>query len=109
MTTFAQLTASARVLLNDVDKIRYSDAQLIEYANEAIADAKRVRPDLFLGQYTTALPTYTLSSVVPLSPEYEIYLKDYIISRSEFRDDEFTVDGRAGAFLQKFRNGLLST
>jgi hypothetical protein len=108
MATFTNLTDSARVLLNDVDKVRYSDVQLLEYANEAIAEAKRIRPDLFLGSFTVALPTYTGGQTVPVGSEYLQYLKDFVVSRAEFRDDEFTVDGRAATFLQKFRNGMLS-
>ena len=108
MATFETLINSSRVLLNDVDKIRYSDTQLLEYANEAIAEAKRIRPDLFFGKYKVALTEAVVSDDVPLSVEYHHYIKDYIISRSEFRDDEFAVDGRAGAFLQKYRNGMLS-
>lgn len=108
MATFTNLTDSARVLLNDVDKVRYSDVQLLEYANEAMAEVKRIRPDLFLGQYSTALPTYAGSQTVPVSAEYHQYIKDFVVSRAEFRDDEFTVDGRAATFLQKFRNGMLS-
>jgi hypothetical protein len=108
MTTFTNLTDSARVLLNDVDKIRYADADLLEYANEAMAEARRIRPDLFLGKFKTAMTAYAGSDDVPLSMEYHQFIKDYVISRGEFRDDEFTVDGRAGAFLQKFRNGMLS-
>lgn len=108
MATFTNLTDSARVLLNDVDKVRYSDAQLLEYANEALAETRRIRPDLFVGSYTTALATYTGGQTVPLTSEYHQYLKDFVIARAEFRDDEFTMDGRAATFLQKFRNGMLS-
>lgn len=108
MTTFTNLTDSARVLLNDVDKIRYSDAQLLEYANEAMAEARRIRPDLFMGKFKIALTGYASSDTVPLGMEYHQYIKDFVISRAEFREDEFAVDGRAGAFLQKFRNGMLT-
>ncbi len=107
MATFQNVIDGARVLLNDSDKVRYSDLLLLSFANQAVAETKRIRPDLFFGTYSTALITYILSDTFPLDNEYQPYIQDYIIGRSNSIDDEYTLDGRASAFLQRFKNGLI--
>jgi hypothetical protein len=107
MATFQNVIDDARVLLNDSDKTRYSDALLLSFTNQAIAETKRIRPDLFFGTYSTALSTYILSDTFPLSSEYQPYVHDYIIGRSNSIDDEYTLDGRATAFLQRFKSGMI--
>tara|TARA_Y100001938_G_scaffold127867_1_gene181129 strand:- start:184 stop:513 length:330 start_codon:yes stop_codon:yes gene_type:complete len=108
MTTFATIISEARTFLQDTDTNRYSDADLLVYANEAIAEAKRIRPDFFYGTYSTALSTYATSDTVPLPIEYQSYLKDYIMARAEFRDDEYSVDGRIGSLMARFKGGLIA-
>jgi len=107
MALFSSIISSAQVFLQDTAGTRYTSSQLMEYANEAVAEAKRIRPDLFFGSYNTPLSTYTTSSTVPLPVEYEAYLKDYIVSRAEMRDDEASNDVRSLAMMQRFRTGLL--
>ena len=108
MSTLQTIIDEARVLLNDDDKVRYSDARLLSYANQALAEARRVRPDLFLGSFGSGASTYVLTDTSPLPLEYEPYLQDYIVGRSNSRDDEYTLDGRATAFIVRFKSGLLS-
>jgi hypothetical protein len=109
MATFQTIIDSARVILNDTGtSYRYTDAQLIGYCNEAILEVKRTRPDFFFGQYTTTLPTYTATSTVPIPTEFQSTLVNYLVGRAEFRDDEFTVDSRASAFMGMFKSGLVS-
>lgn len=108
MATFQSLITSARTLLADVGGVRYSDADLLEYANEAVSEARRVRPDLFYGSYTTTPGTYLITDTVPLADFYHAYVKDYIVFRAEIREDEYANDGRAMAMLNRFRNGLLT-
>ena len=112
MATFQQIIDDARVLLNDVvvDQTtvpRYTEAQLLGYARAALVDARRMRPDLFLSNMTTAFPAYTASSTVPIAEEYIIPLIDYVAHRAELRDDEFAVEGRAAALFSKFKAGML--
>jgi hypothetical protein len=108
MSTFQTIIDDARVLLQDAEKNRYSDTLLLKYANEAIAYAKRIRPDLFIGTYKTALSTYILTDSTPLPPEYEFCLKDYVVGRCNAIDDEYSMDGRAGAFNQNFKTVLMT-
>lgn len=108
MATLQTIVDDARVLLNDADKLRYSDALLLKNANEAIAYAKRLRPDLFLGTFKTTLSSYALTDVSPMPPEYEFALKDYVVARCNAIDDEYSIDGRAGAFNQNFKTVLMT-
>lgn len=108
MSTLQTIVDDARVLLNDLEKIRYTDALLLRYANEAIAEAKRIRPDFFIGGFKTALATLVLSDNSPVPVEYEGYIKDYIIARANSQDDEYSIDGRASAFMQRFKTGLMA-
>jgi hypothetical protein len=106
MTTIATIISNARVILNDTDSVRYTDSQLVTYANEAVKLAKRLRPDLFFGSYSTALATLTSASESPLDVVYDPALVDFIVGRAETRDDEYVVAGRATLFLQSFRAGI---
>ena len=108
MSTLQSIVDDARVLLNDADKNRYADTLLLKYANEALGEAKRIRPDLFIGTFKTALSSLALTDTSPLPLEYEAYLKDYVIARANSQDDEYSIDGRASAFMQRFKTGLMS-
>lgn len=106
MATFQELISSARVVLNDEDSVRYTDAQLEEYANDAIREMKILRPDWFLGQYTATPTTYTSASTVPVPDSYIVFIKDYLVFRANLRDEEATSESRASAFLSRFRSGV---
>lgn len=108
MTTFSQLISSARVVLNDAAGTRYTDPQLIEYANDGLKEIYRIRPDFRFGTYTTAVSTYTSSDSVPISDTYSMFLKDYIVFRAGLREDEQSSDIRSTAFYARFKNGLIA-
>lgn len=107
--TFDQIVSSVRNIINDVDGVRWSDSDLLEYANESIIEIRRIRPDLFLGTYTQAVPVYIGSDSFPIGREYEAFCKDYVVHRAHSREEEYINDGRALAFLGRFRQGLLNT
>jgi hypothetical protein len=106
MTTLATLVSGARVILNDTDSVRYTDAQLVGYANDAIKLVRRIRPDLFFGGYKTALSAYVLNDEHPFDSMYDPALVDYIVGKAETRDDDYAETGRATLFLQSFRAGI---
>lgn len=106
MATFQQIIDSARVDLQDADKLRYTDAQLMEYANDGLQEAYRYRPDFRLGQFTATVPTYVAANNVPMPDRYQMLLKHYVVARSEIRDDEYSVDGRAAALMNRFMTEL---
>ena len=105
------ITESRRLLQDTRSPYRFIDARLVQTLNQAFAETKRLRPDLFLGlQYN--LPYYTddttdLAKTFPLDEMYFPTMVDYIVGRQAFSDDEFTVDGRAMAFIQKWQGNLI--
>ena len=113
LDTVGQYIAEARVLLLDeIVPYRYSDKQLVDGLNIGLMEAKRIRADLFLPSfaipYVESSGTITLDAKVPMDPMYRSTLVYYMVGRMQLRDDEPTVDQRAGSFLQKFEQQLLS-
>jgi hypothetical protein len=104
--TFQQVCDRARIPLNDADKTRYPDADLLSYANDAILILRRARPDLFFGGWTIPASEYGLGDAIPIEETYFPAVCDYVTGRAEFRDDEDAMQQRAGAFLQLFGGSL---
>ena len=106
MATFQNVIDSARVDLQDAGKTRYTDAELLEYANDGVQEGFRYRPDFKLGSYTAAPVVYDETDDVPFPLTYQMILKHYVVARADMRDDEYAQDGRAGAFLGRFEKEL---
>lgn len=93
----------ARLPLNDDDKVRYTDAELLTYINSAYLMLRRLRPDLFVGSYTTLPASLALADNFPGSCDvYQPAIADYVTARAESKDDEHVVRERAQAFYQLF-------
>jgi hypothetical protein len=112
MTTFQQIIDDARVLLNDVvldetTVTRYTESQMLTYAREALVAARRLRPDLFLSNLTGPIPAFTADDALPLDERYKVAIVDYIVHRSEIRDDEFVVSGKAEMMFTKFKSAFI--
>ncbi len=108
--TFQQLIDRARIPLNDADKDRYPDSELLGYGIDAYLMLRRFRPDLFLGGWTLgSWSTYAVGTTFPNAPdEYLPAIADYVTARAEFKDDESVVVERAKAFYQLFEMGIKS-
>jgi len=109
MATFSDLISDALIILQDVAGERYTVPQLLKHANSAIAEALLLRPDFQFGQGYTGVGSYSLTDAVPIPANYHVFVVDYLVFRAEIRDDEFATDGRAAAFLTRFRTGLTGT
>jgi len=107
-TLFSTVITNSRVDLNDVAGTRYTDSQLIGFANDGIREIKKVRPDLFFNTYATALSTFVSNDNVPIDDIYVQFLKDYIVFRAGLREDEDNSINRAAAFFARFKNGLIT-
>ncbi len=84
---------------------RYSDTDLAGYVSEALTEARRVRPDLFLGSLRAAIPVYTsadLATAVPMPDSYFSQIVNYVAGRADLREDQFAQDGRALTLIQAF-------
>ena len=99
MATLQTVINLARENLNDLDKVRHADVQLLKFANNGIQEMVKFRPDLFLGQYQNADKYYALIDIFPMSAMYERAIADYIIGRAEMTNTEESSIARAGALL----------
>lgn len=91
--------------------VRYSDAELLDAFNGAMAEARTKRPDLFLAiGLRTPLPYYTVADInLPFPLDLGTYnaFVYYVVGRTELREDTFAVDGRATVLMNKFVAQLL--
>lgn len=101
--TYQTIVDLARIPLNDTDKVRYSDNELLLFANQGMLAMSKRRPDLFVGQYHN-LPTgeAALSDFLPVEPAYAQLVADWVTARAEMTDDEHANSGRAMAFVNLF-------
>jgi hypothetical protein len=101
--TYQSVVDLARVPLNDLNKDRYSDDVLRLFANHAMLQILKRRPDLFAGQLAS-LPNSEkpLDDAFPLPPEYVQTVADYVTARAEMTDDEHVNSGRAALFMRLF-------
>jgi hypothetical protein len=108
--TIGDCLGEVRVLLQDTyTPYRYSDEELIAIFNNALHELKRLRPDLYVGSFGTDITIYTTSDTALEVPFAAIAFQAvvlYITGFAELRDDEFTVDQRAGTLLRAFTGQL---
>jgi hypothetical protein len=108
MATMQAIIDRARVLLQDASKVRYTDPECLGALNDGIKMAKRLRPDLFFGQYGTPYADLALGGTFPLPPEYEPAAIKALVFWSDAREDEYANEGRGAAFLAMFEKDLLA-
>jgi hypothetical protein len=106
--TLQNVCDTARKSLNDADKVRYPDADLLVYANDGLNEIYSLRPDLFIGQYTTFTGEggLVLGSTLPIEAKHARELADYLIFRAEFQDSEHVESNRVGLFGGYFEKRL---
>lgn len=107
--------ADARVLLQDTlgSQFRYQDSELIVALNVAMMDARRLRPDLFLGDlvetYFDTIGTFSVGSpgrVVPVEYPFRLAVLYGMCAHALSRDQEDTQDARAATFMGFFTGKL---
>lgn len=105
--TIQQVIDHARIPLQDKQKVRYSDVDLLQYHNDAVEMALKLRPDLFLSNWRALeIRDQTLEEDFPLPQLYRSYVADYIAGRAELVDDEYSENNRAMMLIQSFLLGL---
>lgn len=113
--TVADLLNRVRVVLQDQDQdgYRYPTADLVGYLNDSVLEAKRLRPDLFVGRYrvdppqvSDILTDYTVVKF-PLPDSCFAACVAYVAGNAEMRDDEFAVDNRASSFVASFTQKMM--
>ena len=98
---------SAIPTLNDDDETRYPEAEKIGFVVDALNMIKNIRPDLFIGQFSTAIGTLTTGSTLPVDEQFFRPIVDYVIARCETKDDEHVISARA-EFMAKLSIGYLT-
>jgi hypothetical protein len=104
MPILQTLIDNARISLNDADKIRWPDNEMLIHARNALSAMYTLRPDLFVGQYPFDPYALGLSSNFPLSPNYAVDVEDYLIFAAHGKDSEWSETGKnqsAFAFFLK--------
>jgi hypothetical protein len=104
--TVGQVVEAARALVQDVvPPYRYETNDIAGYVSEALSEARRVRPDLFLTTLRDPLPTYGEADVgveLPMPDSYFSQVVNYVVGRLDLREDAFAQDGRAITLIQAF-------
>ena len=129
--TIDDVQTEVREILNDQQSpYRYSDNWLIQVLNTALREVYRLRPDAYIGGFTTGVlsanlvNTYSVNDLqvingtanpTPPSPATPFPIDDrlffgpvvfYICGRIEINDDEFADNNRAMTLMQAFRAQL---
>ena len=105
----SDMLSRVRETLQDLDGTRYPQDQLIGYMNDAVLEARSIRPDLFVGSYAAAIADVTdPTAAFPLPDQFFPAVCFYVCGRAELRDDEFAVDGRAATLLSTFGKKLVA-
>lgn len=106
--------SDARTLLQDViAPYRYTDAELIVALNVTMLEARRLRPDLFLGDGTTtnfsdpAPFTAVNTDTVDIEPGFRPAIVYGVCGHALLRDQEDIQDARSQAFMGFFSERLL--
>jgi hypothetical protein len=108
LDTVSDYVTRARVLLNDtVAEYRYPDAAILAAMNLGLLEARRIRPDLFIGR-SDAVPEYLVndSTTVVFDAQYRVPLLYFIVGFTQLSDEEDTQDARAVSFVNKFTTQL---
>jgi hypothetical protein len=97
-----------RDILQDAAGGRYLDADLLRYINDAMLEARSVRPDLFVRRFGQPLVVVTdKGNDFPLPDQFYPAVVFYVAGRAEMRDDEYAVAGRAQALVETYRAKLV--
>ncbi len=110
--SIGDMMVDVRVLLQDTrSPFRYREADFYTSLNAGLMQARRVRPDLFLGRFGREDFSYDAERAAepfPLAPWLWEAFVEYIVGRSEMRDDEYSADSRAVVFVNRFQAKLMS-
>lgn len=96
----------ARLDLNDADKTRNTDANMLSYANDGIARAYAMRPDMRFGSYSTTFSDLALTDNFPLDLQYRKAVADFIVACCETHDDPFALETRGLQAMKIFMSDM---
>lgn len=105
--TLQDVADRAGLSLNDDSKTRWPDAERVKYVNDGLAVLLDVRPDMFVGQFSTfTAEGLAITDPLPINARYLPLLADYVIFRAERKDIESNNPGKASISAQWFKDRL---
>lgn len=108
--TIQSLVTASRGMLHDTETVRFTDADILEGFNQALALIRRNRPDAYAalyGEETYDFDTSNLTEPFPLDEQFIPAVISMMIAWCELREDQYTAEGRAAALLQRFQVQLM--
>jgi len=106
--TVQQVFDRVATILQDKQFARYTVDELSTLVVDGIEQARTLRPDLFIGQYSVPLPDAVApTDTIPLPDHIFAGLCYYVAGNAELRDDEFAVDGRAMVLKEAYTKKLV--
>ena len=105
--TMQQIVDMSRVPLNDTKKARYSDTNLLSFANAAVMRVLELRPDLLFGTAYTIASSLAMSGSFPLPDRFAQTVADYVGGRAELKDEDASTQARAQVLMGMFTAELL--
>lgn len=99
----------ARLTLNDADKTRYTDSDLLSHTRSTIDEVYMLRPDLWFGQYITFAGSQALTALsnIPVDDRFLRTIADGVIFRAESADADHVQSARSIAFSQFMERRLV--
>lgn len=107
MATMQNIIDSARVILQDSTKVRFSDTELLAHANVAVMEAYRLRPDLFFSSISAPPTALVAGGTFPLPTYLEDAVAQFAAGRTELRGDLYSKEGRAPSLMAALKGALM--
>lgn len=105
--TVQQVVDRARSLMQDEQTpYRFTDPQLLNAINDAMLEALRLRPDLFVGVEYDPPAIVGLGDTVQIPSRYVNAIVYFVVGYLMLREDEFTSDARAATMLSAAKAAL---
>lgn len=107
--TIQSMVLATRSLLQDTRTTRYSDAEVLEGFNQALAIIRKNRPDAYTTTFGSERYDYApeeMNAVFPLDETFIPAVISYMTAWCELREDQYTAEGRAAALIQRFGANL---
>ncbi len=99
MATMQSVIDTARLDLNDDDKVRHTDTTLLLFANNYLQEVSKNRPDLYFPDDPPE-SSLALGATFPLSDKFIRPCADYVIGRANLRGTEESRIDVAAAYMQ---------
>lgn len=110
MATVQSVLDLARLDINDSStntaSRRWPDSDLLKFANDGIAKALVMRPDLRFGSYGTAYVDLAATASFPLPLEYRPAIASYVVACNQSGDDQFVLTQRADMEMARYLRNL---